>query len=53
MPFERARAHYEIGRHLPPGDPNKDHHLDRAYRLFEELKAMDESLRLKGEWEPL
>ena len=34
MPYERGRAHYELGRHLPPGRPGRGAHLRRACELF-------------------
>ncbi len=39
MPYEAGRAHYEIGRHLPAGDPNRKLHLTRAREIFSELGA--------------
>jgi tetratricopeptide (TPR) repeat protein len=37
MPLEKALAHYEIGRHLPKGDPGRADHLGRARELFTSL----------------
>jgi tetratricopeptide (TPR) repeat protein len=39
MPYERGLAHYEIGRHLDPGDPERRVHLERAIDLFRDLGA--------------
>jgi hypothetical protein len=42
MPYERARAHYELGRHLPSGDRSpldldwRDH-LEQARAEFEAI----------------
>ena len=35
MPYELARAHYELGRHLAVGD--RAGHLERARSIFETL----------------
>lgn len=37
MPYEEGLASLEIGRHLPPGDPERTRHLDRACRIFSRL----------------
>ena len=34
MPHEEGLAHYEIGRHLPLGDPERVRHLRRAVEIF-------------------
>ena len=39
MPLERARAHYELGRHLDCGHSQRHHHLRSARALFAELGA--------------
>lgn len=39
MPYERALAHHEIGRHLPPDDPARPTHLARADAILNELGA--------------
>jgi class 3 adenylate cyclase/tetratricopeptide (TPR) repeat protein len=39
IPMEEARAHYEIGRHLPSGDPRRQVHLKQACAMFERLHA--------------
>jgi tetratricopeptide (TPR) repeat protein len=39
MPHEEGLAHYEAGRHLPPGDIDGDRHLQRAIKLFSDLEA--------------
>ncbi len=35
MPAQQARAHYELGRHLPVGDRERASHLTRARALWE------------------
>lgn len=39
MPYEAGLAHYEIGRHLPLTDPNRQHHLQSANQFFTRLGA--------------
>ncbi|MEW5939074.1 MAG: adenylate/guanylate cyclase domain-containing protein [Chloroflexota bacterium] len=39
QPYELGRAHYEIGRSLPPQDPARNQRLMRAVKLFEELQT--------------
>jgi hypothetical protein len=44
MPWELARAHYELGRHLAGGErspfgPKKTEHLDRAERSWKHSTA--------------
>jgi class 3 adenylate cyclase/tetratricopeptide (TPR) repeat protein len=39
MPYEQGRAHYELGRHLPPGHPGRQAHLRRAGELFADIGA--------------
>jgi hypothetical protein len=38
-PYERARAHLEIGRHLPDA-PERRRHLEEAVRLLGEQRAV-------------
>ena len=49
MPYEEARAHYEIGRHLPADNPARLEHLTSAGELFamigQELPKQDEEQR--------
>jgi tetratricopeptide (TPR) repeat protein len=42
LPYEQARAHFEIARHLPPDDHQRLAHLDSARALFEQLGCGDE-----------
>jgi hypothetical protein len=35
MPVEQGLAHFEMGRHLPTGDPARTAHLEQARALFE------------------
>lgn len=39
MPYEAGRVHYEIGRHLSTGDPNRKIRLTRTREFFAELGA--------------
>jgi class 3 adenylate cyclase/tetratricopeptide (TPR) repeat protein len=39
MPYEQGRAHYELGRHLPPGHPGRQGHLRHACELFADVGA--------------
>ncbi len=48
-PYELARAHLEIGRHLPPGDRQRDHHLQAAATLFTRLGCAAELSYLQRE----
>jgi tetratricopeptide (TPR) repeat protein len=45
MPYEQGRAHYELGRHLPPGHPGRQAHLRRACEIFADIGASDELTR--------
>jgi serine/threonine protein kinase len=49
MPYEKGRAHRELGRHLPAGDPERRRHLERARAIFEELGAAFDVRRVEGE----
>ena len=46
-PYERGRAHYEMGRVLPRGDLDRRRHLDQALALLEPLAAMWEVQRIR------
>ena len=46
MPFEKALAQYEIGRHLEPGDPERPVLLSRAREAFERLGTRHYAERL-------
>jgi class 3 adenylate cyclase/tetratricopeptide (TPR) repeat protein len=39
MPCEQGRAHYQIGRHLPSGNPARQAHLTRAGEIFADIGA--------------
>jgi tetratricopeptide (TPR) repeat protein len=39
MPYEQGRAHYELGRHLPPDHPGRQAHLRRACEIFAGIGA--------------
>jgi hypothetical protein len=39
MPHEEGLVHYEYGRHLQPGDPDREKHLKRALDLFTNVGA--------------
>ncbi len=45
MPYEHARALFEIGRHLPAGDAQRRGHLARAEAIFAELHAEHDRAR--------
>ncbi|HEX8201814.1 MAG TPA: hypothetical protein VF590_15165, partial [Isosphaeraceae bacterium] len=47
MPYEQARAHFEMGRHLGPGDPARRRHLERAEELFTRLGAAPDLARVR------
>ena len=48
MPYEMARAHYEIGRHLPKADAACRVHLEQASQLFASVGAEDDVARATG-----
>ena len=52
MPYERAQAHLEIGRHLPQDDPERPRHLQQAIELFEGLGASYDVVRTTAEVGP-
>jgi eukaryotic-like serine/threonine-protein kinase len=37
LPYEAARAHYEIGRHLEVNEPARQIHLQKAIEMFSEM----------------
>jgi DNA-binding SARP family transcriptional activator/predicted ATPase len=39
LPYEAARAHYEIGRHLDVREPARQIHLQKAVEMFSEMGA--------------
>ncbi|MEX8503546.1 MAG: AAA family ATPase [Leptothrix ochracea] len=39
IPFETAKAHFELARHLPPSDPEHHHHTLQALTLFQSIGA--------------
>ena len=39
MPYEQGLAHYEAGRHLKPGDPQRQQNLQKAVEIFRRLEA--------------
>jgi hypothetical protein len=47
MPYEQARAHLEIGRHLEVGDPLRQSHLTRAEEMFTRLGAAPDLARVR------
>ena len=49
MPYERACAHLEIGRHLPVGEGDRRSQLELAARLFERLGAVRDLARTRAE----
>jgi len=48
-PYEVARAHLEIGRHLDPGDPERERHLAEAAERFARLGCVVERERASVE----
>jgi tetratricopeptide (TPR) repeat protein len=48
-PYERARAHLELGRHLPEEDENRRLHLGQAYSIFEELDCASDAAWVRRE----
>ncbi len=49
MPYELARAHYELGRHSPPDDPQRQKHFQAAVEGFEQLGAAEDLRRSLAE----
>jgi hypothetical protein len=39
MQFDHATARYELGRHLPVGDPERFEHLNEAENIFKQLST--------------
>jgi class 3 adenylate cyclase/tetratricopeptide (TPR) repeat protein len=39
MPYEKGLALYEMGRHLPAGDPARQNNLNRAVEIFSQVGA--------------
>jgi class 3 adenylate cyclase/tetratricopeptide (TPR) repeat protein len=52
MPYEQGRAHYELGRHLPPGHPGRQAHLRRAGELFADIGASYELTHAQAAMSP-
>jgi class 3 adenylate cyclase/tetratricopeptide (TPR) repeat protein len=48
MPCEQARAHYQLGRHLPVNDPAREAHLTRAGEIFADIGALYELARVQA-----
>jgi eukaryotic-like serine/threonine-protein kinase len=49
MPYDEARAHLEIGRHLSLRDPARRGHLTRAAAIFAELHAVTDHAQAEAE----
>jgi serine/threonine protein kinase/tetratricopeptide (TPR) repeat protein len=49
MPFEQARARFELGRHLGLQEPSRRELLLRAKALFAEMGAVDDVARVQTE----
>jgi len=47
MPYEQAQALYELGRHLPAHDPNRQVYLSRAVEVFGRLSAKYDLARVR------
>jgi predicted ATPase/class 3 adenylate cyclase len=52
MPYEQGRAHYELGRHLPPGHPARQEHLSRAWEIFTGIGASYELTQVRAAMSP-
>jgi tetratricopeptide (TPR) repeat protein len=48
MPYEEGSAHLEIGRHLPPGDPQRQRHLLDAVAVFERVGCVADARRARA-----
>ena len=48
MPYDEARAHFELGRHRPSTDPLRRQHLLQARDLFTPLQAGHELSRTES-----
>jgi hypothetical protein len=46
LPYEAARVHYEVGRHLAPSDPARAEHLAKAEAGFGHLNAASDLRRV-------
>jgi class 3 adenylate cyclase/tetratricopeptide (TPR) repeat protein len=40
MPYDQGLAHFEMGRHLPPGDSAREGHLRKAADLFSQVGSV-------------
>lgn len=49
MPYDEGLAHYEIARHLNPGNPSRTEHLGRAAEIFSRLGAAYDLARTQEE----
>ncbi|MEP7286086.1 MAG: AAA family ATPase [Chloroflexota bacterium] len=47
MPYEQGLAHYELGRHLDPSDPQRQEHLAAAGEIFERINAVYDLARVQ------
>ncbi|SEL19217.1 serine/threonine protein kinase [Stigmatella aurantiaca] len=48
-PYEEGLAHFELGRHLPPQEAARRHHLLQAREIFSVLGAEGDVLRVQKE----
>ncbi|HMZ44823.1 MAG TPA: hypothetical protein PLI15_17365, partial [Anaerolineales bacterium] len=48
LPYEAARAHYEIGRHLSLNDATRQIHLGKAIEIFSGLGAKRELMQAQN-----
>jgi adenylate cyclase len=48
MPYVRARAHYEMGRHMAADDPRREQHLKQAQQIFTRLGAARDVRRVQA-----
>ncbi|MFZ0544722.1 MAG: AAA family ATPase [Candidatus Promineifilaceae bacterium] len=47
MPYDEALAHFELGRHLPAGDAERERYLRKAEEIFERLDTQYDLLRCR------
>jgi hypothetical protein len=52
MPYELARAHFEIGRRSPRTAPDRAHHLEEARAVFQQLGCATDLARVQAELGP-
>jgi tetratricopeptide (TPR) repeat protein len=48
MPYEQGLTYYELGRHLPRSDPQRQAYLQHAIAIFEGLEAAYDAAQARG-----